>query len=281
MVMAIGVMAPTRALTRVATVVTRPARRSSLKPGINAATPVKSRTRAPWISPTMNEITIRTPRQRHQLSLVRFQLLPSACTGPAPSAKSAGNETAQRTRTQITTGIVTIKTEPAITHPQRNLLQIAEWIGTVRSRYQGQQQVREDDDQRNATDDGEFAPIELEALVEEFRQGQRPETNGNAGGRHLAIMRERSPSCPAVKKTGSVRARAAAAAATATRGGGARRVATSDDRECGKHRPGVGALALRANLAFVTAGVAAEDIERVAAGQTGELVDRHDHIVRM
>src|SRR5205823_5710800 len=120
MVMAIGVMAPTRALTRVATVVTRPARRSSLKPGINAAMPVKSRTRAPWISPTMNEITIRTPRQRHQLSLVRFQLLPSACTGPAPSAKSAGNETAQRTRTQITTGIVTIKTEPAITHPQRN-----------------------------------------------------------------------------------------------------------------------------------------------------------------
>src|SRR5947208_17102239 len=120
MVMAIGVMAPTRALTRVATVVTRPARRSSLKPGINAAMPVKSRTRAPWISPTINEITIRTPRQRHQLSLVRFQLLPSACTGPAPSAKSAGNETAQRTRTQITTGIVTIKTEPAITHPQRN-----------------------------------------------------------------------------------------------------------------------------------------------------------------
>src|SRR5712691_10595164 len=119
MVMAIGWIAPTRASTRVDTVVRRPARMSSLRPGSNAAIPPKSAASAVWMSDTIMPTMIRMPSVRHQLSRTRFQLRPSAFTGPMPSAKSAGIATDQRIRTQITTGMVTMAIAPMPTQTPR------------------------------------------------------------------------------------------------------------------------------------------------------------------
>src|SRR5437879_1518281 len=123
--------------------------------------------------------------------------------------------------------------------------------------------------------------IQFEGLVEQLAERHRPETDGCACGGHGAIMRDRPPACPASGATGSVRAGAAAATGAAARARCARGLAARQHGEGREHRLRVAAFALRTHLARVAAGITAKDIEGMTTAEAGELVDRHDHIVRM
>src|ERR1700731_3053111 len=118
-----------------------------------------------------------------------------------------------------------------------------------------------------------MATIELEGLVEQFTQGHNPKADGCASGRHGDNHEGKGEAVSTAAL--SVRAGATAAATAPSRGRCARALAASDHRKGGKHRLGVGALALGAHLALVATGKAAKDVEGVPAAQAGELVDGH------
>src|SRR6266851_4756062 len=124
-----------------------------------------------------------------------------------------------------------------------------------------------------------MATIEAKKLIQELGQWHRPEADRGGAGRH-GPNNERNLKALSTAAL-SVGAGAAAAAGATTRRRRGRDSAFACHRKGGKHRPGVRALALRADLALVATGIATEDVEGVAAGKARELVDRHDHIVRM